>query len=82
VFDQAIAWDNPVVTASNAQLACLKPRDGSDRPWILAAKDTSDGKPLWSQPLPAEPVRWAIAVDAQGRVVVALRNGQVLCFGG
>ena len=82
VFDPAIAWENPVVTASNARLVCLKNRgqkEGSG--WMLVAQDPQTKETLWSQALPAEPVRWAIAVDAQGRVVVALRNGQVLCFG-
>jgi len=36
---------------------------------------------LWERPLPAEPQRWGIAVDAAGRVTVALRDGRVLCFG-
>jgi hypothetical protein len=36
---------------------------------------------MWTQPLPGEPVRWGIAVDAAGRVFVTLRNGLVLGFG-
>ncbi len=40
-----------------------------------------DGKVLWLQPLPARPVEWGLAVNAQGQIIVTLENGQVLCFG-
>jgi hypothetical protein len=82
VFDQAIAWENPVVTTPNARLACQRKRGQQEGGWTLVAQDSQTKETLWTQPLPAEPVRWAVAVDAQGRIVVALRNGQVLCFGG
>jgi ABC-type uncharacterized transport system permease subunit len=49
--------------------------------WKLVAQDRSSNKDLWQQPLPAEPVRWAVTVDAQARIIVALRDGRVLCFG-
>ncbi len=81
VFDAAIAWDNPVVTAGNARLSCVQKRGPSGATWAITAQDPQGQRTLWTQPLPAEPVRWAIAVDAQGRIIVALRNGRVLCFG-
>jgi len=46
----------------------------------VAQNATGDAE-LWKQPLPSEPVRWSTAVDARSRIVVTLRNGQVLCFG-
>ena len=46
--------------------------------WPRTPRATSQ---LWEQPLPSEPVRWAIAVDARSRIVVTLRDGRVLCFG-
>jgi outer membrane protein assembly factor BamB len=82
VFDPAIAWDTPVVNAGNARLSCTPEATGTASAWVLKALDPKDGRMLWNHPLPGEPVRWAIAVDAQGRVIVAMRNGQVLCFGG
>jgi len=81
VFDPAIAWANPVVTAANARISCAQGRPRANRPWTLVAQSVADNSRLWEQPLPAEPVRWGIAVDAEGRVLVALRNGQVVCFG-
>lgn len=80
VFDPTAAWTDPVVVTKNAKLTFVQGKDGAS-PWILKAQGTADGRELWSQPLPAEPVRWGIAVDAQGRVIVALRNGAVQCFG-
>jgi len=81
VFDTSIAWNNPVVTTANARLSCVQERAQAGPAWKIVAQGVRDGRRLWSHPLPAEPVRWAIAVDAQGRVVVALRSGQILCFG-
>ena len=43
--------------------------------------DLQTGKQLWSQPLPAAPVPWGLAVDRHGRVILTLENGHVLCFG-
>ena len=46
--------------------------------FVLAIRD---GKTLWTQPLPSSLVPWGLAVDRDGRVIVTLEGGQVLCFG-
>ena len=56
---------NAVLVAGRSALTCL---------------DLDDGKQLWSQPLPMAPVPWGVAVDRSGRVIVTLKDGQVLCF--
>ena len=81
VFDPSVRWSDAVIAAKNAELAVRPWREASRPGWRLVALDRAAEKLLWLQPLPDEPVRWGIAVDAQGRVVVALRNGQILCFG-
>jgi outer membrane protein assembly factor BamB len=81
VFDKSVQWDNPVVTAQNAELACLNRPDANGPAWRLAARKPQGGGEMWTVPLPAMPVRWAAAVDSRGRIAVALRNGHVLCFG-
>ncbi|UCG55745.1 MAG: PQQ-binding-like beta-propeller repeat protein, partial [Phycisphaerales bacterium] len=43
--------------------------------------DIKDGKVLWSQPIPSSPVTWGLAVDRDGRIIVTLDDGEVLCFG-
>jgi outer membrane protein assembly factor BamB len=47
----------------------------------LLALDLPTGRPLWTHRLPGPTVPWGLAVDAAGRVVVTLQQGQVLCFG-
>jgi len=80
VYDGALKWTDPVVTAANARLSYRFREDPQGSQWVLTASDKS-GAELWSQLLPGEPVRWGIAVDATGRIVVALRGGRVVCYG-
>jgi len=47
----------------------------------IVVLNLQDGKMLWSKPLPSAPVPWGLAVDRDGRIVVTLEDGQVLCFG-
>ncbi|MBN1293915.1 MAG: PQQ-binding-like beta-propeller repeat protein [Candidatus Latescibacteria bacterium] len=47
----------------------------------IVAINLYDGTRLWSEPLPAAPVPWGLAIGSNGRVFVTLENGQVLCFG-
>jgi outer membrane protein assembly factor BamB len=71
-----LEWPDPIVATANANILVHQTRDG----WRLVvqtpAKDT-----LWEQPLPTESVRWGVAVDAHGRIVVVLRDSRVICFG-
>ena len=45
----------------------------------VLAVDLRDGKPLWTQPLPAPPIPWGVALGRDGQVLVSLENGTVLC---
>jgi outer membrane protein assembly factor BamB len=47
----------------------------------LVAYGLEDGRWLWQQMMPGVAVPWGLAVDRSGRVIVALENGQVACFG-
>jgi hypothetical protein len=78
VYDNSAAWTEMVVRAANATLRLEQA--GDKGPWRLVAR-TLDDQPLWTKQLPAEPVRWGIAVAADGRILIALRTGEVLCFG-
>ncbi|MGH7361116.1 MAG: PQQ-binding-like beta-propeller repeat protein, partial [Candidatus Methylomirabilales bacterium] len=40
-----------------------------------------DGKTLWRRPLPALPVMFGVTIDREGRVLVALQDGRVVCLG-
>ncbi len=48
----------------------------------IVALNLKDGSVLWSEEVPSAPVSWGLAVDRDGRVIVTLEDGQVLCFGG
>ena len=50
----------------------------SDR-WRLSAFDRQTGDDLWDAPLPSEPVLNGIAIAADGTVLVALRDGALVC---
>jgi outer membrane protein assembly factor BamB len=81
VYDASCQWREAAVTARNARLACIPRKEQGRTTWTLTARNLAGGDILWSQPLAAEPVRWAIAVDASGRIYVTLRSGEVDCFG-
>ena len=47
----------------------------------IVALNLKDGEVLWSQPVPSPPVPWGLAVDCDGRIIVTLEDGKVMCFG-
>lgn len=47
----------------------------------IVALNLKDGGVMWSEAVPSAPVSWGLAVDRDGRVVVSLEDGQILCFG-
>lgn len=47
---------------------------------FLAAIDVKTGDDAWLEPLPAHAVKGGTAMDHDGRIYVALENGQLLCF--
>ena len=48
--------------------------------YAIAALELKTGKLLWKHSLPAGAVRWGIALDRNGRVLVGLRDGRVVCL--
>ena len=52
----------------------------STSPYAIAALAVEDGELIWTKSLRAMPTAWAIALDAAGRIVVALEDGRVCCF--
>jgi hypothetical protein len=57
---------NAVVVAGKSEIVALSLRDGTK---------------LWSQDVPSAPVPWGLAVDSDGRTIVTLEDGEVLCLG-
>jgi len=50
-------------------------------PKAIQALDLDSGRVLWTHVLPVAPVPWGLAVDRDGRVIVTLEDGRILCFG-
>jgi outer membrane protein assembly factor BamB len=55
-------------------------KDGWQTTAGLTALSLTDGKPLWKLPLPAAPVAFGLAVDRDGKILVSLQDGRVMCF--
>jgi hypothetical protein len=50
-------------------------------PTEVTALALKDGSILWKHALPAAPVPWGLAVNREGKVIVTLEGGRVICFG-
>jgi len=59
----------------------MKAEEGAEEsPYAIAAFANADGRMLWAEPLPAMPVPFGLATDAEGRVLVTTEDGRVLCL--
>lgn len=47
----------------------------------VIALSLEEGRLLWKHPLPAAPVPWGLAINREGKVIVTLEGGRVVCFG-
>jgi outer membrane protein assembly factor BamB len=65
--------------ALSANLAVVLESDEGEH-WSVSAFSRVDGSEPWSFPLIAPPVNAGLAIAADGRVVVVLSNGSVVCI--
>ncbi|MEW6355161.1 MAG: PQQ-binding-like beta-propeller repeat protein [Planctomycetota bacterium] len=64
-------------------MVCQEPAEGeAAAAWVLRAHDKGDGRILWQQPLPSEPMLNGLTIDRNDRVLAALMDGGLVCFGG
>lgn len=73
IWEQSCKDSLALAVAVNAAVVAM--------PDTVAAYALEDGKPLWSHPLPAPPVPWGLAVNRDGRVILTLEGGRVICLG-
>ncbi len=59
----------------------LEGADHNDLPWKLRILSRDSGEELAALPLPAPPARDGLSLTRNGRVLVVLENGQLMCFG-
>jgi outer membrane protein assembly factor BamB len=49
--------------------------------WKIGLFNKQTGALLWSEALPVEPLRNGLCIDHSGNILVALRDGRVVCYG-
>jgi hypothetical protein len=74
---EAMAMGNNAVDVAGR---LLSPRDSAEPTYALAALQVNNGKPLWSHVLPSIPAPWGLALNHEGRIVVTLANGHLICY--
>ncbi len=67
----------------NAVLAiCEMPKARSRHSrWIICALDVNNGHMLWERTLPGDARPGGLAVDRDGRILVSLTDGGIVCYG-
>jgi outer membrane protein assembly factor BamB len=53
---------------------------GTNKEPFVAIIDLKTGKDIWTEKLPAKPIKGGAAIDKSGRILVSLTDGRVVCF--
>ena len=53
---------------------------GDHKEAFIAIIDLKTGKDIWTEKLPAQPIKGGAAIDKSGRILVSLIDGRVVCF--
>jgi outer membrane protein assembly factor BamB len=69
-----------IAVAANAVLTAGE-RPGDANGWAVYAFEKKTGDEMWRCELPAQPLLNGLAVDRKGRVLLALVDGSIVCFG-
>jgi len=56
------------------------PEQEPEPQYAVMALAVEDGRTLWTQPLPAKPTPWGLALNSAGQVLVALEDGRIVCL--
>jgi len=75
----ALAENAVVVAGTNREFT--RPDDAAKETYGIAAFDIRNGQQFWRHSLSAGAVAWGLAIDRQGQILVALRDGRVICLG-
>ncbi|MHC4396476.1 MAG: outer membrane protein assembly factor BamB family protein [Planctomycetota bacterium] len=75
----AVAQNAVIVAGTDRYFA--QPAAAPEETYGIVALDIDSGKELWRHRLPAGVVLWGLSIDRRGRVMVALQDGRVFCYG-
>ncbi len=82
---QPFTENNAVAVAKNTIVVAGINRQGVGKEtktsFGIQAFDLKTGKSLWQHDLPAPPSGWGIAINRDGKIIVSLQDGRVMCFG-
>ena len=53
---------------------------GANQEPFVAIINLKTGKDIWTETLPAKPIKGGAAIDKSGRILVSLTDGRVLCY--
>ena len=72
-----------IVVAENAVVAVARYQDirRATPQYNLTAFNPADGKQLFQAPLPSEPLPGGLIIDRNGRILVSLLDGGMVCYG-
>jgi outer membrane protein assembly factor BamB len=84
-------WINAIALAPNALVAAytkVQPNVAENQDWYVGALDRNTGTTMWETKLPdvgtnlrGEPLWQGLAIDRNGYIIVAQRNGNMVCYG-
>lgn len=70
-----------IVAAKGDRLLAAGHIDEKPEESFVALIDVASGADIWLEKLPSVPVKGGTAIDAAGRVLVVMENGEMRCFG-
>lgn len=76
-----VVTEKPLIGYADFNLGDGERPGYEEKAYFVKMLDINDGKLLWVQILPSAPIDWGLAVDRNGRIIVSLKNGQLMCFG-
>jgi len=80
--EDSVREGRSVVVAGNAVVvACTVPTQ-TKKPteWVVQAFDIKNGDVMWTEKLDRRPLKNGICVDKNGRIIIILENGNVVCI--